>query len=109
MPLYLINMIICVCGASLCLYTLISKHADTTRWRRLFFVCLMGLAFTIALVTSTVNKQHILIENVLSRLAALLAVWAAVAEMRYSDRKFYCVKIGGKCGRNNRRGGSSEN
>ncbi len=87
MSLSVLNFIVCAIGGFLCLWVLITKKTDTSHWARLFFICSIGMAFTVWLISGMVNQPFIKGENIIGRACTTLAVAFAYFEMYKNDKK----------------------
>lgn len=87
MTLALANFIICSLGASICLFTLVTKHVDTEQPDRLFFAALMCSAFAIYLLSGMVRPHDIRLENLTARAITAIAMLVVLHDMMARDKQ----------------------
>lgn len=87
MTLFLVNLLVCLVGASVCIVALITKHVNTSQPDRLFAVALMCTAFALWMVSGAISIPDIRAENVIARGLAAAAVYFAFRSMIAHDKK----------------------
>ena len=87
MTLFFVNLLVCLAGASVCVISLISKHANTSQPSRLFAVALMCTAFALWMISGAISIPDIRVENVIARGLAAAAAYFALRSMIIHDRK----------------------